>query len=182
MLIKLTPEDAAKCYEFASKIDTGFYATRGQLNNTKRIRDQFCGKIGELAAYRYFQSKGIELSQPDFEIYGRNKKSWDYDMKGDGINLHCKSQLVEQGNRYGISYIFENTDKHIFKEYSANDYVCFVSVNLEKKEAEIRAVVKLQDLHDKKLFALPKLAYLRTKAAVYYDDLKKSLKDNLFAK
>lgn len=182
MIIKFSPADIKKCQDFANSIDTSFYATRNQFNADKRVRDNIIGKLGEIAVFNYFKEKNVELTEPDFKIYSRNKKSWDYDLKGKDLNLHVKSQSVEQGQRYSVSFVFENTDKHIFKEYSENDYVCFISVDLNKKEAEIRAITKLQDLHDKKLFGKPKLAYLTTKAVVYFDTLKDVLKDNILAK
>lgn len=182
MFIKFTETDFKKCQTFANTIDTSFYATRHQFNKDKRIKDNIIGKLGEIATLKYFKSKDIELSSPDFNIYNRNQKSWDYDLKGKNINLHCKSQSVEQGKKYGISFIFENTDKHIFKEVNGNDYVSFISVDLENLQAEIKAIIKLQDLHNKKLFAKPKLSYLTTKSAIYLDDLKNVFKNSLFAK
>jgi hypothetical protein len=182
MIIKFSSEDVKKCEEFANKIDTAYYASRKQTNNEKRIKDQVIGKLGEIATYLYFQSKGVELTQPDFKLYSRAEKSWDFDMKGEGINLHVKSQAVYQARKYGESWIFQNEDKHIFKDVSEKDYVCFALVDADNGSAEIKSVVKLSDLHSKELFKKPKLIHLSSKSAVYFADLKSSLKENLFAK
>jgi len=182
MIIRFTPQDIKKCRDFSNKIDTGFYATRNQFNKEKRIKDQIIGKLGELATFMYFKNKNIEISQPDFKLYDKANKSWDFDLKGDNLNIHVKSQSVDQGKKYGVSWIFQNEDKHIFRDVSDNDYVCFVSIDLSQASGEIKSIVKLTDLHKKDLFKKPKLAYLTSKSAIYMDDLKSSLKNNLFAK
>lgn len=182
MIIKFNKQDLQTCEEFANNIKTGFYATRNQFNNEKRIKDNIIGKLGELAIFYYFKNKNVELTQPDFKIYSASKKSWDYDLKGTDLNLHVKSQSIEQGKKYGVSWIFENTDRHIFKEVLDSDYVCFVVVDLNNASAEIKSIIKLTDLHHKELFKKPKLAYLTTKSAVYFDDIKQTLKDNLCVK
>lgn len=171
MKIEFSDKDIEKCHKFATSIDTRFYASRAQFNNEKRIKDQIVGKLSELVAYRFLDSKGIKTSEPDFKIYEKKDKSWDFDMKSKEYNFHVKGQNIEQGRRYGVSWIFQDGDKHIFKEYSDKDYVCFVSIDLEKKIGEIRGVVSIPELHKRKLFKMPKLEYLKTKRAVYMADL-----------
>lgn len=175
MLIKFSQDDLKKCQKFAEEIDTGYYSSRGQFNNAKRIKDQAIGKLGEVAVFSYLKEKKIELTEPDFQIYGKNKKSWDYDLKettNSHRNLHIKSQSSEQGEKYSISWIFQKEDRHIFKDYTENDYVAFTSINLEKENAEIKAIVSVANLHKLYLFKAPKLAYLNSKLAIYYDSLK----------
>lgn len=182
MFVKFTQQEIEKCQEFANKIDTRFYATRNQSNNDKRIKDQIFGKLGEIATFNSFKDKGIELTEPDFNIYGKNKKSWDFDLKGKDLNLHVKSQSISQSKKYGESWMFERNDRHVFKDISENDYVCFVIIDQDNKIAEIKAIVKLTDLHKYNLFEKPKLSYLTSKSAVYFTSLQKSFKENLFCK
>lgn len=182
MLIKLSNQDMKKCQDFANSIDTGFYATRNQFNAEKRIKDSIIGKAGEIACFNFFKLQGIEVSFPDFKIYDKSKKSWDHDLKNSQINIHVKTQNIEQSKKYGQSWIFENSDKSIFKEYADNDYVCFVIMDPKNQSAEIKAVLKLKDLHSKNIFKKPKLAYLTTKSAIYFDELSISFKNNLFDK
>ncbi len=177
MIIKFTSQEIKHCQEFANSIDTGFYATRNQFNKEKRTKDQVIGKLAEFAVHSFFKEKEMEVTKPDLQIYNKSKKSWDFDLKGKDLNLHVKSQSVEQGKKYGISWIFENSDKHIFRDIGSNDYVCFVIVDLDKQVGEIKSIVKLQKLHESELFKKPKLAYLTTKSAVYLDDLTSSFKD-----
>lgn len=182
MIINFTQSDLDVCSKFANSINTDHYQTRHQFNKVKRTKDQLVGKLAEFAVYRYFGQHDIQLSEPDLQIYDKSRKSWDFDLKGQGINVHVKSQSIEQAAKYGCSFIFENSDRHIFKDVGSDDYVCFVSVDLAKQTGEVKAVIKLQDLHSERLFKRPKLEYLTTKSAVYFDDLNTIFKDRLFAK
>jgi len=181
MQIEFSIQEIEKCQEFANSIDTGYYANRKQFNNEKRIKDQIIGKIAEICAYKYLTIKNIDVSFPDFAIYKRTGKNWNCDLKSQDYEFHIKSQSIEQGKRYGVSWIFENSDKTVFKNISDNGYVCFVSIDLNNRVGEIRAVVNLQDLHKHQLFQKPQLSYLTTKSAVYFDQLEKTLGNNLLA-
>ena len=167
-----------KIHTFSQSIDTSFYSNRNQFNKEKRIKDQVVGKMGEFAIFSTLKPKFQDISEPDLNIYPPNKKTWDFDLKAQNphiLNMHVKSQTLESGNRYGVSWIFQNTDKEIFNSSKKNQYVGFVSVNNDTSSCFIRAIVKLEHLHENKLFKMPKLQKLQesNKLAVYFDDLKK---------
>jgi hypothetical protein len=166
---------------FANSIDTSFYATRNQLNNEKRKRDQIIGKLGEFAVKELLANKYPDLSDPDLKIYSARKKSWAFDLSSSSINLHVKSQDIIQGSKYGVSWIFQVGDKEVFNP-STESSVAFTSVNLSAGTVDLLGVVKVSTLHDQKLFKLPKLEYLQkmNKLAVYYDDLKKLTHEQLW--
>lgn len=174
--------------EFSEKVNTSLYAQRGQTNNEKRIKDAFIGKLGEVAAYHLLKNKISNLSYPDFKIYSAKEKSWDFDLKGDNFNIHVKSQNVEQGKRYGTSWLFQkgngkakHYDKEIFDKLSPNQYIAFMTVDLVGQTSELKAFTTLDLLHDQNLFDEPKLSYLQfgNKCAVYYDSLVK-FKDQFY--
>lgn len=179
--INFTQEEIDQVTDFASKIDTSFYAKRSQFDNEKRKQDQIVGKLGEIATYNFLKEKYPTLIPPCFEIFDKNQKSWDFDLKANNINLHVKSQNIVQSKKYGESWIFQkgngvnrNYDKEIFDRLTPNQYVSFVLVDLKKYEAEIKAIVELDFLHKKDLFKLPVLEKLRVanKMAVYFKDMK----------
>lgn len=174
VIIELTDKDFEVCEKFSKDIDTSHYSLRNQTNSTKKIKDQKIGKLGELATY-YFLKNKIDISYPDFNIYDAKNKSWDFDLKSKEFNFHVKSQDVKQSSKYGESWIFQNQDKKIFKTYSENDYVSFVIVDLEKKQAKIKSITSIDFLHKNKLFHLPKLIQLQNnnKLAVYFSELEK---------
>ena len=173
--IIFTPEDIQKCSEFSEQVDTTLYAQRNQFDAIKRSADSMIGKLGEFAVYHSLLEKYPTLTEPDCKIYSAKQKSWDYDLKHEKFNLHVKAQETLQASKFGESWIFQSTDKHMFQNHLDIDYVAFVKVNLMKKEAEIKAIVSVNMLHEKKLFALPMLEKLKfaNKLAVYYKDLEK---------
>ena len=166
-----TDEEFATCKEFSEKVDTTFYQNRSQLNAQKRQQDSYVGKLGEFAVYNLLKDKNLSL--PDTKIYSAKNKSWDYDLKGTDFNCHVKTQNILQAAKFGESWIFQKGDKHIFKNYQEIDYVAFVLVDLIGKSARLRTVLPVKELHDKKLFKEPRLDYLQSKVAIYYEDLKK---------
>lgn len=185
---KFSDEEVKAAELFSEAVDTSFYSTRNQFNESKRKKDSLVGKLGEFAAYHYLKNKVNNLSFPDLNIYSANQKSWDFDLKGDNYNIHVKTQDLLQGEKYGVSWIFQfgdgknkSYDKEIFDKTSNNQYVVFVSIDLDNFASYIRAVVSLDHLHNKKLFGLPKLEHLQkaNKLAVYLKDLER-YPDNLF--
>lgn len=174
--ILFSGEEIDHCIQFSQDVDTSFYSTRNQNNNSKRQKDSLIGKLGEVAVYNYLKDKIVDLSEPDFKIYGPKEKSWDFDLKGQDFNLHIKSQDIQMGTRFGTSWIFQcqgfSYDKEIFDRISPNQYIAFVSISLIEKFADIQAIVKLDFLHDNSLFEDPKVWQLRgIKKAVYLEKL-----------
>lgn len=180
-IIKFTKEEVQKCVDFSEKIDTSHYAKRSQTDNKKRKQDQVVGKLGEIATYNALKEKYPSLIYPDFEIYEKSKKSWDFDLKADNICLHCKSQNVVQSRKYSESWIFQKgngknigCDQEIFIKRSPNQYVSFVTIDLKNETGTVKAIVDVEFLHKKDLFKPPVLEKLRiaNKVAIYFSDLK----------
>jgi hypothetical protein len=170
--IKLEKDIVEKVNNFADSINTDFYSTRGQSNTDKKKNDQQVGKLGEYGIYFYLKSQGFDVSEPDCKIYKAREKSWSPDLKVIDISadIHVKSQSFSSGERYGISWLFQKNDKHIFNTDTKNQYVAFVSV--DNDECYVKNIVELQDLHNEKLFKEPKLDYLKNnKVAVYFKDI-----------
>ena len=162
------------------------YAKRNQFNKEKIIEQITIGKLSEFAVYQVLSEKYPDITPPDVNVYERNKKSFDFDMKAKDINLHIKGQLGDSAKQYGQSWIFQwsgdgkgHCDKEIFYPVTQNQYVSFVLMN--KNVADVQAIVSLDFLHKNDLFKLPKLEYLHnTKRAVYWADLEKFSKEELW--
>ena len=177
-MITLTAEEVELCKTFSEQVDTSFYAKRNQFSEEKRIKDSFIGKMGEIVVYKYFKEKGIELSYPDTKIYNKKDKSWAPDLSNSEYNVHVKTQDLESGKRYGVSWMFQagssfgHKDKEIHNP-SDKDYLALVSLDFNSKSGEIKAVFPVKDAHQDKLFKEPKLDKLKgNKVAIYFDDLK----------
>lgn len=175
-MITLNAEEIKLCKEFSESVDTSFYSKRNQFSEEKRIKDSFVGKMGEIVVYKYFHDKGIELSYPDTKIYSKKEKSWAADLSNDDYNIHVKTQDLESGKRYGISWMFQagsfgHKDKEIFNP-SDKDYLALVSFDFATKSGEIKALFPVKDAHSNKLFKEPKLDKLKgNKVAIYYADV-----------
>jgi len=188
----ITPEIYDKCSKFSKDsvlTSADKYARRNQLDVEKIAKDIRNGKIGEQGVWDILVKSYPELSAPDYTIYSKKDKSWDPDLKDNnsGIRIGVKSQDIESSLSFGESWVFQfgnggkyDCDSGVFKETDLNHYISFVSLNVPKRRGEIRAIVKVQWLHDKKLFKEMKKATLRgNKVAVYYDDLEQ-YKDDLW--
>jgi len=173
-----------KCLAFAKasvSSSSDKYARRQQFDVEKIMKDIKIGKIGEEGVYEKVSILYPELSKPDHQIYSKKDKSWSPDLidSESGLHLAVKSQGIESALAFEDSWVFQyndgknyDCDKGVFKEVNDKHYVAFTSINVPKRIGEIRAIVKIQWLHDKKLFKEMKKQSLRgNKVAVYMDDL-----------
>lgn len=182
--LTLTPEMIAKASEFAKNsvaTNADRYAGRNQFNVLKIEKDIMIGKLGEETVYQLLSPKFPDLENPDYQIYAPGDKSWSPDLLGKNYKLAVKSQDIMQSYSYGESFVFQNrvgsnydVDKEIFGSNIDNNYVAFVLVNVPRKIATLRAIVKVSWLHEKNLFQPMRLARLQNnKQAVYFDQLEK---------
>lgn len=184
---EITKDILDRCFTFANDsvgTSTDRYARRGQMNPLKIRDDIRNGKIGEEAVWEKVSKLYPNLSKPDLGVYSKKEKNWDPDLKDteSSLRIGVKTQDYQSELDFSRSWVFQfgnggkfDCDTGIFgKELDSNHYVCFVSVNVPKRIGELRALVKVQWLHDKKLFKEMKNPNLRgNKVAVYYEDLEK---------
>lgn len=187
----ITPEMFDKCAEFAKKSvlnSADKYKKRNQFDVDKICDDIKNGKIAEEGAWLLLSQKFNALSKPDHTIYSKKFKSWDPDLKDETTNakIAIKSQNIKSELEFGKSWVFQigngkkDCDKEIFTTDTVNKFVCFVSLNVPRRFGELQAFVKLQWLHDNKLFKPMIKNNLSSKVAVYYEDLEKFNKDELW--
>ena len=176
--------DKAKAFADAS-VDSSAdkYARRNQNDLEKIKQDIKTGRIGEEIVYQELKKHYPDLTAPDYNIYDASSKSWDTDLKdsASGIKIAVKTQDYRSDLEFGTSWVFQfnnnknfDCDTEIFKDKDDNHYVALVSLNIPKRTARIRAIVKTSWLHENKMFKDMKQEYLKNnKLAVYYDDLEK---------
>jgi len=182
----ISEEMLQKCTKFAqdsvgSSADK--YARRNQMNVAKIMDDIRNGKLAEEAVYQKLAEAYPKISAPDYNIYDKKNKNWDPDLKETEVPLRVavKSQEIKSEIAFGRSWVFQfgnggkfDCDTGIFGKGDDSHYVCFVSLNVPRRCGELRALVKVQWLHDKKLFKAMKKQILQgNKVAVYYEDLEK---------
>jgi len=174
--VTFTKEQLDQAISFSKQVNTSFYSSRNQNDIVKRQIDAKIGKLGEIVVYALLKDVVENLTYPDLKIYDSIEKSWDYDLKGKGVDIHVKSQNVEIAKQFGTSWVFQKSDTHIFKEYLEQDEVAFVTVDLVKNIGVLKAIVPLYFLHQNDLFKPLKLKHLSSKLAVYWEDLEKIIK------
>lgn len=189
----ISPIIFEKCTKFAKdSVSTSAdkYARRNQFDLEKIAKDIRNGKIGEEGVWDNVSKLYPDLSAPDHKIYQKKDKSWSPDLSDEksGFKLAVKSQDIESSLEFGESWVFQfgnggkyDCDSAVFKESDPNHYVAFVSLNVPKRTGEIKAIVKIQWLHDKKLFKEMKKANLRgNKMAVYWSDIAQYKEEELW--
>jgi len=192
--IIITQDMITKCAGFASasvNSSADQYARRNQYNVKKIEKDIKVGKIGEECVYNYLVEKFPTLTKPDHNIYSKENKSWDTDLKDldSDIRISVKTQDIEASYSWGESWVFQGNfnskvktdyDKEVFENKNPNHYVAFVLLNVPKRVAIIKAIVKIDWLHENDLFKLMQKQSLQgNKSAVYFEDLEK-YSDQLF--
>lgn len=184
--LEISKEIFDRCTEFASNSVSSSadkYAHRNQTDIAKIMRDIRNGKIAEEIVYSVFSKQYPNLSKPDLKIYSKKDKSWDPDLKDTSSDLRIavKSRDIEYVLHYNESWVFQfgngkkDCDTGVFgNNVDDNHYVSFVVLNIPKKIATLRAVVKIPWLHNNDLFKKMERENLQAnKMAVYYEDLAK---------
>ena len=189
----ISEETLSKCKKFGldsvnSSIDK--YADRHgfDLNDSSAVerainkfsKDICIGKIGEEIVYQKYIKSIPDLKSPDYNIYSVKNKSWSPDLKANNLSIAVKSQDIQSKIDNEESWVFQigskgkDSDKEIFNSDNDNSYVALVSLNIPKRLAEIKAVVKLSWIHSNKLFEPMRIERLQSnKVAVYYEKLEK---------
>jgi hypothetical protein len=183
---KFNSEMLNKCQQFANEsLDTSIdeYTRRGQDPNKRyRMLIQITnGKLAEEMAFATYQPYFPDLTLPDYQIYGKRRKSWAPDLTSvaGGFTLSVKAKDSRDAERWGASWIFEKKDKETFGpkldglNLDPHQYVCLVVIDPISGKGEVLACVKLQWLHDHHLFEQPDRDYLVTMITVRFSSMLK---------
>lgn len=131
--------------------------------------DIITGAMAEFAVYNYLKSKGIEVTAPDLSIHSEREKSYAADLHSNVGDFHVKSQTAESANRYGLSWLFQDSDR-LLTLPSERAYLVFCMVDGD--EVEIKAIVHNIDIVESDVVSRPKIGkYAVTKKAIYHKDL-----------
>ena len=179
-VIELSLEEIMKCRKFAlNVVETNLekYKQRNQFNKKKIIKDIYVGKKAEIAAWKYLSNSGLNVNEPDFEIYGAKRKSFDADIKDNDndCNYHVKSMTKESADTWGLSWSFQIEDPLVHSPED-KDKIILCEV-LDKFRVDVKIVIEATVAQG--LYGIPKLYKLkRIKKVLYWDDIENYLKDN----
>jgi hypothetical protein len=169
----LIPAEARKrAYKFADDVTTTVDYTDSHQSKKEKIRDDhFVSKLGEEAVRILFQGRECLVEGPDYGVYEAKRKSWAADLKVNGLDVAVKTQRRSAGNRYGLSWTFQNSPERRDPILDMPDaWVCLVVFEDLKPETEclVYPLRKIKQL----IFEAPRLAKLvGKKQAVYLETL-----------
>lgn len=171
---QVTQKKIADFVDAVYKTNKKKYKERGQIHEAKVLKDIYRGKLSEYAVYKHYKENLglVDTTEPDIAIYSADKKSYDADIytihDGKQIDMHVKSQHIEQAEKFGLSWSFQKNDPLVFNPIPT-DYIvpCLILSNkrvLVYKPIKARSVIKK--------YKQPKLERLRhTKVVLYGSDV-----------
>ena len=166
--VRLEQADIEKAKQFAENvIETVDYRDSNQFNKEKIFEDHFVSKLGEEAVKKIFENLGKQVQGPDYAIYLQKQKSWDADLKVDGVELAVKTQKKSAAQRYGLSWTFQSSS---FRKdpilNNPENWICFVECN----DLDLSYFCTVYPPCQMKELTLkdPKLDYLKGKKLVAY--------------
>jgi hypothetical protein len=175
-LIHLSSEAVERATAFASAvISTVNYRDSDQIVKQKIQDDHFVSKLGEEAVRFVFEQRKCTIEGPDYEIYSGKRKSWDADLKINGLEVAVKTQRRSAAKRYGLSWTFQDSPERRDPILDMPEaWVCLVVFEDLKDGYEYECLVyplrKIKQL----IFEAPRLSRLvGKKQAVYLETLQK---------
>ena len=165
--IEISTNLVSKAKKFADAvIGTVDYRDSNQAFKQKIADDHFISKVGEEAVSKAFEKFTHKIVPPDYKIYEGKSKSWEADLKIDGVDLAVKTQRMSAALKYGLSWTFQNSQLRydpILK--NREGWVCFVLCDDSKGfECKVYPPLRVKELQ----FKDPVLNHLKGKKKVVY--------------
>ncbi|MCK6539710.1 MAG: hypothetical protein L6Q26_06595 [Anaerolineales bacterium] len=174
-IVHLSPEAVERAATFADAVtSTVNYRDSNQSVRQKIRDDHFVSKLGEEAVRFVFERRAAAVEGPDYTVYAGRGKSWDADLKVNGIEVAVKTQRRSAANRYGLSWTFQDSPERRDPILDVPDaWVCLV-VYEDLKEGYECVVYPLRKIKQL-IFEAPRLSRLvGKKQAVYLETLQKN--------
>jgi hypothetical protein len=169
----LSSDILTMCEAFADRViesNKDEYARRKQSDLVKIKKDIVTGKLAEWGVYFIYLSRGRYLNTPDMQIYPKEHKSFDPDLRWGLYNLHIKSQTLESFMRYGDSWIFQAKDP-LFEFSNGYDIVVGCRVSIDDFERGALVEIMLEKQFKQIKFGETKLSkFYGNKKAIYLKD------------
>lgn len=164
----------AKAKKFAVNVaptvgTDGVYTDTYQSNSRKIQQDHYVSKVGEEAVKHVYEGFGRNVQGPDYAVYKGKQKSWDADLRVDGIELAVKTQTKERASRFGLSWTFQASPQRKDPILDHPDaWVWFVEFDQENQQCCVYPAYQIKEL----TFGEPKIPKLRgLKKIVYAETL-----------
>jgi hypothetical protein len=173
-IVHLPTEAVARAAAFADSVtSTVNYRDSNQTVKEKIRDDHFVSKLGEEAVKFVFEARNCQVAGPDYTVYPGKGKSWEADLKVNGLEVAVKTQRRSAANRYDLSWTFQDAPERRDPILDMPDaWVCLV-VYEDLKEGNECVVYPLRKIKQL-IFEAPRLSKLiGKKQAVYLETLQK---------
>ncbi|NWG05427.1 MAG: hypothetical protein HXY35_01940 [Chloroflexi bacterium] len=173
-VIHLPPESMKRAAIFADAVTSTVNYRDSNQNVRQKIRDDhFVSKLGEEAVRMVFETRNVKVEGPDYTVYTGKKKSWEADLKVNGLEVAVKTQRRSAANRYGLSWTFQDSPQRRDPILDMPEtWVCLV-VYEDLKDSHECLVYPLRKIKQL-IFEAPRLNKLiGKKQAVYLETLQK---------
>jgi len=159
--------EIARSKDFANRVmHTVNYCDANQYDHRKVWRDHYISKISEEGVGKYYRARGCEVEGPDYKIYTGKQKSWEKDLKINGVGVSVKAQSIESMLAFGLSWSFGNSVRRDPVLYDPDAWIIFTLVqdSLIITQVQIYEPRQVKEL----VFGNPRLERLKGKKLVVY--------------
>ena len=166
LTVTLSSDTVQRAETFAAQVvPTVDYRDSFQGDRDKVRQDHFISKLGEAAVYQALQPYATTITPPDYRIYHGSAKSWDADLRVNGLDVAVKTQSYTLAQRFGLSWTFQagrHRRDRILDQPDA--WIGFVLCRESPYGCRVFPLVQLRSL----TFGEPKLQRLRGEKKVVY--------------
>lgn len=173
-IVQLSPAVVERAHAFAGAVTSTVNYRDSNQSVVEKIRDDhFVSKLGEEAVRSVFEARSCQVEGPDYAVYAGKGKSWEADLKVNGLEVAVKTQRRSAAQRYGLSWTFQDApERHDPILDMPDAWVCLVVYEDLKDDFEcmVYPLRKIKQL----IFEAPRLSKLvGKKQAVYLETLQK---------
>lgn len=171
-IVHLPPEAVERATAFADAVTATVNYQDSHQSVKRKIRDDhFVSKLGEEAVRFVFEARECKVEGPDYKVYTGKGKSWEADLKVNGLEVAVKTQRRSAAKRYGLSWTFQDSPERRDPILDMPEaWVCLVVYEDLKPgyECVVYPLRKIKQL----IFEAPRLSKLiGKKQAVYLETL-----------
>ncbi len=141
--VQVSEDDVNTAEDFTKKRsgDVAVYEARGGFKTS----DILNGALAEIAVHKVLKEMFPEVTEPDFAIYDRTKKSFNADLAAGDKFFHVKGQSISSAERYTESWLMQRFDP-IIKRPESNHYLVPCVVDVDRRLVTIHGIIPFTEI------------------------------------
>lgn len=143
LFVQVSEEEVEVALEFAAKRsgDVAVYESRGGFKSSDIVN----GALAEIAVFNVLVDLFPDVTEPDFNIYDKSRKTFDADLKAGDLHFHVKGQSISSAERYTESWLMQRFDP-ILKRPKENHFLVPCVVDVDRRLVLIHGMIPLVDI------------------------------------